>query len=211
MEMLPWDCALSDYRPQGGMLIPMTGEASLGAARRTQGLLRRTRQDAEPRVPAMRFGAWLQRAPLRGFFALTFAWSWACWALSPVVRPQLPWLATAADVCRQLRAQTWQRSWWWVSTRMLEGLRAWLSRCLQWRIGWGWWALALLLPLAVIWLAAVLHVALGGYIAPAPVSGHLLMAMCEPAAGSAARWSSGRRIRLAGLCHCPTCSTGWDG
>lgn len=28
MEMLPWDCALSDYRPQGGMLIPMAGEAA---------------------------------------------------------------------------------------------------------------------------------------------------------------------------------------
>jgi hypothetical protein len=28
MVMLPCDCALSDYRPQGGMLIPMTGEAA---------------------------------------------------------------------------------------------------------------------------------------------------------------------------------------
>ena len=28
MVMLPWDCAFSDYRPQGGMLIPMTGEAA---------------------------------------------------------------------------------------------------------------------------------------------------------------------------------------
>ena len=28
MMMLPWDCALSDYQPQGGMLIPMTGEAA---------------------------------------------------------------------------------------------------------------------------------------------------------------------------------------
>ena len=28
MVMLPWDCGLSDYRPRGGMLIPMTGEAA---------------------------------------------------------------------------------------------------------------------------------------------------------------------------------------
>jgi hypothetical protein len=28
MVMLPWDCALSDYQPQGGMLIPMIGEAA---------------------------------------------------------------------------------------------------------------------------------------------------------------------------------------
>jgi hypothetical protein len=28
VAMLPWDCALSDYRPQDGMLIPMAGEAA---------------------------------------------------------------------------------------------------------------------------------------------------------------------------------------
>ncbi len=28
MVMLPWACGLSDYQPQGGMLLPMTGEAA---------------------------------------------------------------------------------------------------------------------------------------------------------------------------------------
>jgi hypothetical protein len=28
MLMLPWECALSDYRPQHGMLLPMVGEAA---------------------------------------------------------------------------------------------------------------------------------------------------------------------------------------
>ena len=28
MVMLPWDCTLSDYQPQDGMLLPMTGEAA---------------------------------------------------------------------------------------------------------------------------------------------------------------------------------------
>jgi len=28
MVMLPWDCALSDYQPHNGMLIPMAGEAA---------------------------------------------------------------------------------------------------------------------------------------------------------------------------------------
>ena len=28
MTVLLWDCAFSAYRPQGGMLIPMTGEAA---------------------------------------------------------------------------------------------------------------------------------------------------------------------------------------
>jgi hypothetical protein len=28
MVMLPWDCSVCDYQPQGGMLLPMTGEAA---------------------------------------------------------------------------------------------------------------------------------------------------------------------------------------
>jgi hypothetical protein len=35
----------------------------------------------------MTLRARLQRAPLLGFFALTFAWSWARWALSPAIKP----------------------------------------------------------------------------------------------------------------------------
>ena len=122
----------------------------------------------------MRLRAWLQRAPLLGFFALTFAWSWACWALSPVVRPELSWLATllmfAGSFGPSLAAIVVV-----ASTRPAGGLRAWLSRCLQWRIGWGWCAFALLLPLAVMLLAAGLHIALGGTIGTSPASGHMLM------------------------------------
>lgn len=122
----------------------------------------------------MSLRAWLQRAPLLGFFALTFAWSWACWALSPVVRPGLPWLATslmfAGSFGPSLAAIVVV-----ASTRPVGGLRAWLSRCLQWPIGWGLCAVALLLPLAVMLLAAGLHIALGGDIGTSPASGHLLM------------------------------------
>jgi uncharacterized protein len=122
----------------------------------------------------MRLWAWLQRAPLLCFFALTFAWSWACWALSPVVRPELSWLATllmfAGSFGPSLAAIVVV-----ASTRPAGGLRAWLSGCLQWRIGWGWCAFALLLPLAVMLLAAGLHIALGGTIGTSPASGHLLM------------------------------------
>ena len=116
----------------------------------------------------------LQHAPLLGFFVLTFAWSWGCWALSPAIRPQLPWLATvlmfAGSFGPSLAAFVVV-----ASTRPAEGLRAWLSGCLQWRIGWGWWAFAALLPLTVMLLAAGLHVAMGGDIATSPASGHLLM------------------------------------
>ncbi len=57
-----------------------------------------------------------------------------------------------------------------------KGLRGWLVRCLQWRIGWRWLAIAFFLPLAVMALAAAVHVALGGTIASSPASGHVLLA-----------------------------------
>ena len=112
--------------------------------------------------------------PLLGYFGLTFAWSWACWALSPAIRPELPWLATllmfAGSFGPSLAAVVMV-----VSTRNVVGLRAWLACCLKWRIGWGWWAMTLLLPLGMMSLAAGLHIMMGGAIATSPASGHLLM------------------------------------
>ncbi len=116
----------------------------------------------------------LLRVPLFGYFALTFAWSWACWALSPTVRPQLPGLAMllmfAGSFGPSLAAIVVV-----ASTRKIEGMRAWLSHCCHWRIGWGWVAFTMLLPLGVMLLAAGLHIALGGDIPYSPASGHLLM------------------------------------
>ncbi len=117
---------------------------------------------------------WLRQAPLSGYFALTFAWSWACWGLWPAIKPQLPWLATllmfAGSFGPSLAAVVVV-----ASTRQWVGLRAWLAHCLQWRMAWGWWAFALLLPLALMSLAAGLHIAWGGAFAASPASGHLLM------------------------------------
>jgi uncharacterized protein len=118
--------------------------------------------------------AWLRQSPLFGYFALTFAWSWACWALSPVVKAQSPWFATLLMFAGSFGPS--MAAFVVVSiTRGRAGLRAWLSRCLQWRIGWAWLAFAFLLPLVVMSVAAGLHIALGGSIADSPASGHLLM------------------------------------
>ena len=121
---------------------------------------------------------WLRQAPLPGYLLLTFAWSWACWALAPVVKPQLPWLATllmfAGSFGPSIAAIVVV-----ASTRRSAGLRIWLAHCLQWRFGWGWWAFALLVPLAVVSMAAGLHIALGGTIDIGPASGHLPMTVAN--------------------------------
>jgi hypothetical protein len=52
MVMLPWDCSLSDYRKQDGMLIPMTGEAawirSVGRKAYSHGCVRKLRYELSP-------------------------------------------------------------------------------------------------------------------------------------------------------------------
>ncbi len=126
------------------------------------------------------FIAQVQRSPTRiwAFFAVTFAWSWTCWLVAAAIKPQSPSLATtlmfAGSFGPSLAAVLVVAK---ASGR--TGLRAWLGRCLQWpngrRQGWGWVALALLLPGVLTALAAVLHIVQGGTIEPSPAAGHVLM------------------------------------
>ena len=118
----------------------------------------------------------VKRSPTRiwAFFFLTFAWSWTCWLLSPAVKPQSPSLATmlmfagSFGPCMAAVLVV-------ANAGGRAGLRAWFGRCLQWRIGWGWMALALLLPAALMAAAAAVHVALGGPTRPSSAAGHALM------------------------------------
>jgi membrane protease YdiL (CAAX protease family) len=116
----------------------------------------------------------LQSQPLASFFALAFAGSWACWALASASQAHWPGLATllmlAGGFGPSVAAVIVV-----VCTRQVEGLRTWLSHCLQWRLGWGPYAIALLLPLALMSVGAGLHLALGGALGASPASGHLWM------------------------------------
>jgi len=115
------------------------------------------------------------RTRLLVFFALAFAWSWICWLMSSFVKPQSPSLAGAFFLAGGFGpgiAAIAVVSY--VGGR--NGLRDWLVRCLQWRSGWRWLALAFFLPLAVMALAAAAHVALGGTLAPSPAVGRVLVA-----------------------------------
>ena len=108
------------------------------------------------------------------FFVMTFAWSWTCWLLAPVVQADSsfaagalfflgvfgPSLAAACLVCM---------------TSGRAGLRTWLARCLQWRGRWGWITLAFLTPLAVLTLAGAIHITLGGVIPASPAMGNIAM------------------------------------
>jgi len=119
---------------------------------------------------------WRQRAALLGYLVLAFAGSWTCWLLVPAVRPQLPWLATLLMFAGGFGPSTAAVFVVW-RTGGLVGLRVWLVRCMHWRIGWGWLALAFFSPLLLVLVAAGAQLALGGGIAPSPAIGHVPLAL----------------------------------
>lgn len=109
------------------------------------------------------------------FFALAFAWSWSCWFFAPELKADFPVAATTLSLAGgfgpSLAAVVL------VACRSgSTGLRRWLTRCLQWRVGWRWVLLALVFPAASMGLAAAVHVALGGTLQPSPAVGHACMA-----------------------------------
>lgn len=112
---------------------------------------------------------------LAAFFALAFAWSWTFWLLSVVVKPYSAPLAVVPGLLAGFGPGVAAIAVvGYIGGR--AGLHAWLARCLQWQVGWGWMALAFLLPLATVAIAAAVHVALGGTLPPSPALGHIAKA-----------------------------------
>lgn len=120
--------------------------------------------------------AWLQRAPLLGYFVLAFTWSWTFWLLSPLFKPQSPWLAMLLMFAGGFGPSVAAVAVVW-RTRRLDGLRTWFWRCVHLKSGWSWLALAFFMPLVVILIAAGMHIALGGSIALSPAIGHFPLAV----------------------------------
>jgi len=115
---------------------------------------------------------------LAGFFALTFAWTWGLWWISALIKPTAPGLSGALFLASAfgpgLAAML-------VTLRFdgVAGLRLWFTRCLKWRVGWRWYAYALLVPPLIMLAALVIHSALGGTVPAFPDAGRLLMAIAQ--------------------------------
>lgn len=108
------------------------------------------------------------------FFGLTFAWSWTCWLLTPIVKADSSYASSALFFLGGFGPSLAA-----VTLVGIEGgragLRTWLTRCLQWRGNGGWMTLAFLSPLAVLTLAAAIHMALGGSVPTSPAIGHIAL------------------------------------
>jgi len=108
------------------------------------------------------------------FFAIAFVWSWTCWLVSTLIRENFPFGASALALTGGFGPSI-AAVIMVVQGEGIAGLRQWLRRCLQWRVGWHWLLLAFLFPLVFMGLAAAVHVALGGTLPASPAAGHALL------------------------------------
>jgi len=96
-----------------------------------------------------------------GFFALVFGWSWGIGAVAMQVSARLPATSTVL-----LMMAGFGPSLAAVAVVALaspaKGIRVWVARCLNWRVGWGWFAFAFALPPAVMLMARALDAIMGG-------------------------------------------------
>ncbi len=115
---------------------------------------------------------------LIAFFVLTFIWTWGLWAITSFTERLAPDVSTALFLASAFGPSVAAI----VVTLVFGGgrsLRDWLGRCLNWRIGWRWYALVLLAPPIVMLVALIVHAAFGGVIPPWPVAGHVFIAIAQ--------------------------------
>jgi len=113
---------------------------------------------------------------LFAFFTLTFAWSWAFWLLSAVVRLKSQTLSSVLFIAGGFGPGLAAVAVVGYSEGIV-GVRQWLTGCLQWRHRWWWLLLAFFFPATFMGLAVAAHVAMGGILPPSPAAGHILLAM----------------------------------
>ena len=110
------------------------------------------------------------------FLGIAFIWSWLCWLLASVIEPQSTLASRVLSVFGSFGpgvAAVTVIGW----TGGRPGLRGWIGRCLQWRIGVRTFAWAVFLPLTVLAPAALIHAAMGGSLGLSLVVGQLPMAL----------------------------------
>ncbi len=112
------------------------------------------------------------------FFVLAFAWSWSIGFVAMHVQARFPILSTPLMMLSgfgpSLAGIAIVAT---LSTR--EKFRGWLARCLNWRIGWRWFAFAFALPPAVMLLALAIHSALGGAMPVFTAADHIPLAIAN--------------------------------
>ncbi len=122
-----------------------------------------------------------QQTAIWTFVALTFGWTWGLWAAVTLIGPSAPRLSGALFLASAFGPGVAA----FVTVLAFErkaGFAQWLSRCLRWRLGWGWYALALSAAPLVMGTALGLHAVLGGTTPLMLVQGPVLIIIAQFAA-----------------------------
>lgn len=110
------------------------------------------------------------------FFALAFGWSWGIGAAATQVGAQLSVMSTVLMMVAGFGPSLAAVAIMAMVSRG-TGLREWVARCLNWRVGWRWFAFAFALPPTVMLTALALHGLLGGPMPAAPALDQIPMAI----------------------------------
>jgi membrane protease YdiL (CAAX protease family) len=127
-----------------------------------------------------------RRRALYAYFSVTFLISWGIEFLliasengwgGLALPPQVHYLAAYGPMLAAIIVTGWAAGG--------AGLKELWSRITRWRVGWGWWAIALLSPAALFALGVVVAVLLGGTIPDLALLGQVNY---MPTLGLAAAW-----------------------
>ena len=142
----------------------------------------------------------VKRHPLVAFFALTFLLSWWPWPLHAFGLMPMP-IASFGPFLAALVVLA--------LTEGKAGILGLLRRMVRWRVGLGWWVVALLLPVAMSGGAALLNIAVG---AEAPTAADSAAGPPSRAASPSCCWfpasAEPGRNPAGGAMRCPDCRRG---
>jgi len=116
--------------------------------------------------------------PLLTFCALTFGWTWGLWGVVTLIGASAPGLSGSLFLASAFGPGMGA----FVTVLAFQGkagFASWLTRCLRWRLGWGWYALAVLAAPLAMGIALGLHAVSGGTIPPMPVQGPILIIVAQ--------------------------------
>ena len=114
-------------------------------------------------------GPSLQLKALIAFVVLAFGWTWGLLWVGATFTLQPQWIGTAIIIASAFGPSLAGLTTVALFDR-LPGVKRWLKRCLFWRIGWGWYAIAAFAPFGMMVSALALHAAMGGTVPPSPAA-----------------------------------------
>lgn len=96
---------------------------------------------------------WLKNHGLLAFFVLAYAIAWSSWPLYAAgLMPRVEFLPVAPLAAAVIVIALAEGR---------RGFRAWARRLVRWRVGWVWYAVALLLPALLVLVTGYINIALG--------------------------------------------------